>query len=141
MPAVKIGTKYQVTIPKEVFKKLHLQVGEWVEAIVQQGKIVLIPKQLTARPSIPRLNKEEQKILSKARKKISKIRTNHNRSVGLNNKEIKVAIKAGLVDPDQAWWWHEDWQKGEREADRDISMGRVSKAYDNIKEMVKDLDS
>ncbi|MBI4334193.1 MAG: hypothetical protein HY673_23260 [Chloroflexi bacterium] len=30
-----------------------------------------------------------------------------------------------LVDKDQAWFWTERWQKGEKEADDDIRAGRV----------------
>jgi hypothetical protein len=33
-------------------------------------------------------------------------------------------LKMGLVDPDQAWYWTEQWQAGEREADADIAAGR-----------------
>lgn len=29
-------------------------------------------------------------------------------------------------DPEQLWFWTEEWQKGEREADEDIKAGRVS---------------
>jgi hypothetical protein len=29
------------------------------------------------------------------------------------------------IDPDQRWFWTEEWQKGEAEADRDIREGRV----------------
>lgn len=31
-----------------------------------------------------------------------------------------------LIDPDQAWFWTEEWQKGEREADADIAAGRTT---------------
>ena len=30
-----------------------------------------------------------------------------------------------LIDASQAWFWTEEWQKGEREADEDIKAGRV----------------
>ena len=140
MHAVKIGAKHQVTIPKEVFEKLHLKVGEWVESIAQDGKIIFIPKQLTDKRPVPRLNKEEQKILAEAKEKIAKINTDTLHSIGLNNKEIKVAIKARLIDPDQAWWWYEDWQKGEREADKDLAKGRY-KQFDNIEDLIKELNS
>jgi AbrB family looped-hinge helix DNA binding protein len=33
-----------------------------------------------------------------------------------------------LVDADQAWFWTEAWQRGERQASRDILAGRVSPA-------------
>lgn len=139
MPAVKIGAKHQVTIPKEVFEKLQLKAGEWVEAVAQDGKLIFIPKQLTDKRPIPRLNKGEQKILSEAKEKIAKINTDALHSVGLNNKEIKGAVKAGLIDPDQAWWWHEDWQKGEREATEAIKKGEVLGPFENAKDAINAL--
>ena len=41
-----------------------------------------------------------------------------------------------LVDKDQAYFWTERWQAGEREADEDIRKGRVRK-FNDVKEMVK----
>jgi hypothetical protein len=32
-------------------------------------------------------------------------------------------------DPDQAWFWTEEWQAGEREADADIAAGRVTRFH------------
>lgn len=44
-----------------------------------------------------------------------------------------------LIDEDQSWFWTEEWQKGEREADEDIRKGRVTKTK-NIQELFKKLD-
>ena len=41
-----------------------------------------------------------------------------------------------LIDKSQAWFWTEEWQKGEREADEDIAAGRV-KEFDNIEDALK----
>lgn len=38
--------------------------------------------------------------------------------------EIVLKLKK-LVDKEQAWFWTERWQKGEREAEEDIRLGRV----------------
>jgi AbrB family looped-hinge helix DNA binding protein len=46
---------------------------------------------------------------------------------------LEVSVEAGtivmrpkkLIDADQAWFWTDEWQKGEREASRDIARGRV----------------
>ncbi len=37
-----------------------------------------------------------------------------------------MAAKVGLIDPDQRWWWTEEWQQGEREAEEDIAKGGLS---------------
>lgn len=139
MPAVKIGPKHQITIPKEVFEKLHLAVGDWIEAGVEQGRILLIPKQLTPKPPVPRLSKEEQQTLKRAKEKIAKIQAHLSRAKGLNNQEIRVALKVGLIDPDQVWWWHEDWQKGEREAEAAIKLGKLTGPFETAEELIKSL--
>lgn len=35
-----------------------------------------------------------------------------------------------LIDADQAWFWTDGWQRGEREASEDISKGRVRRSAD-----------
>ncbi len=70
-----------------------------------------------------------------SQKKINRIRTNLLHSKGLTNKEMAVAVKAGLLPEDQAWWWHERWQQLEREAERDIQKGMV-KRYNSTEELV-----
>jgi AbrB family looped-hinge helix DNA binding protein len=41
-----------------------------------------------------------------------------------------------LVDSSQAYFWTEEWQQGEREADEDIKAGRV-KTFDTADEAIK----
>ena len=40
---------------------------------------------------------------------------------------------------DQSWFWSEEWQAGEREAEEDIKAGRVKRA-NSVKEFLKDLE-
>ena len=44
-----------------------------------------------------------------------------------------------LVDKSQAYFWTESWQAGERQAEADISAGRV-KAFDSVEALIADLD-
>ena len=44
-----------------------------------------------------------------------------------------------LVDADQAWFWTDAWQAGEREASEDIAAGRMTRSA-NAREFVKDLE-
>ena len=46
MALVRVKGKYQVTIPKEVRRKLGLRVGDYLEVEVQGSAIVLKPKAL-----------------------------------------------------------------------------------------------
>jgi AbrB family looped-hinge helix DNA binding protein len=44
-----------------------------------------------------------------------------------------------LIDADQAWFWTEEWQKGEREASEDIAAGRTRRS-ESAKEFLETLD-
>lgn len=139
MPIVKIGPKHQVTIPKEVFDRLHLKPGDFLEATAQTGKVVMIPRQFSAEAPAPSLTKKEQEILSQAKEKIEHIQADILHSQGLTKEEAKVASKVGLIDPDQTWWWTEEWQKGEREAEKDIKEGRLYGPFGSVKEFRESL--
>lgn len=121
MSMVRIGPKHQVTIPKHIFDKLHLETGDFLEAVAQDGKIIMIPKGFTAKAPAPSLTKEEEEILLCAKEKISRIQTDLLNSQGLNDEEIEIAVRLKLIDPEQTWWWKEEWQKGEREAEKEIA--------------------
>lgn len=43
-----------------------------------------------------------------------------------------------LVDASQAWFWTPEWQKMEREADADVSAGRVHRA-NSVEELIASL--
>jgi bifunctional DNA-binding transcriptional regulator/antitoxin component of YhaV-PrlF toxin-antitoxin module len=134
MAAIRIGPKHQVTIPHEVFKALKLSVGDFLDAKTQGGRIVLTPMQLAAKLPAPRLSPAEQRTLARAKAKIERIRQDLLRARGLTPGEAGVAAKAGLIDPDQAYWWTEVWQKGERAAEADRRAGKFVGAFASIKE-------
>lgn len=140
MPVVKIGPKHQVTIPKEVFDQLHLKPGDFLEAITQGGRIIMVPRQLAAKAPVPSLTKKEQEILLRTKEKVEQIQKDILHSQGLTKQEAKVACKVGLIDPNQAWWWTEKWQKKEREAEKDVKEGKVKK-FTNVEDLIKDLHS
>ena len=45
------------------------------------------------------------------------------------------------VPKDQEWFWSEEWQKGEREANEDMEAGRITGPFDNVEELIADLNS
>lgn len=49
-----------------------------------------------------------------------------------------VIVPTVEIPKDQAWFWTEEWQKEEREADEDIKAGRV-KSFDNAEDLLKSL--
>ena len=140
MPAVRIGPKHQVTIPKEVFEALSLDVGDFLDAAAQGGRIILTPKQLAAKAPAPRLTPAEQRALVRAKAKIERIQRDLLHAQGLTKEESQVAAKAGLIDPDQMYWWTEAWQRGERVGEADVRAGRVLGPFATIeafKESIK----
>ena len=50
-----------------------------------------------------------------------------------------VLVPQKMIDKSQSYFWTEEWQKAEQEADADIKAGRV-KTFDTIDELFADLD-
>lgn len=53
----------------------------------------------------------------------------------LENGKI-VIVPVVSIPKDQAWFWSEEWQEGEREAEEDIKAGRVH-SFDDAEEAVE----
>ena len=49
MPYIRVKHKYQVTIPATIRKKIDLHEGDTLEAIEDNGKIVLVPQDIVNR--------------------------------------------------------------------------------------------
>ena len=50
-----------------------------------------------------------------------------------------LVSRAQIIDPDQAWFWNDRWQRMEREAQADLEAGRTV-TYANIAEALAALD-
>ena len=140
MPLVKIKPKGQITLPKSVRDSLGLSTGDLIEIDVQNGRGVIVPKRVVTAAPVPKLSEKEQRALGRAKQKIAAINKDMIHSKGLTREEADVAAKAGLIASDQKWFWLEEWQKGEREAERDYKEGRF-KEFDNAEAFLKHLDS
>jgi AbrB family looped-hinge helix DNA binding protein len=79
MALVRVKGKYQVTIPKEVRRKLGLRVGDYLEVEVQGSTILLKPKAL--------LDKDET--LEKLRTVLEKLRE---KRVALSEEEVEREV-------------------------------------------------
>jgi AbrB family looped-hinge helix DNA binding protein len=79
MALVRVRGKYQVTIPKEVRRKLGLRVGDYLEVEVQGSAILLKPKAL--------LDKDEA--LEKLRAVLEKLRE---RRAALSEEEVEREV-------------------------------------------------
>jgi AbrB family looped-hinge helix DNA binding protein len=49
MTQVRIKQKGQVTIPAALRKQMGMKEGDWLEALIRDGNIVLVPKQAKSR--------------------------------------------------------------------------------------------
>ena len=134
MSVVKVRPRRQVTIPKDIFSKLRLEEGDFMEAKAEDQKIVLIPKKLVTKTGVVPLSKEEQKILKKTQAKIERIKQDMVHSKGLSDEELAVAVKVRMIDPDQAWWWTEEWQKGERESQKEINEDNLLGPFSTVEQ-------
>lgn len=87
-----IRKRGQVTLPKSILERFHLEEGDSLELNIHEvtGEIIITPM---------------------------------------------VQVPAS-----QRWFWTEEWQKAEQEADDDIAAGRV-KAFNNIDDLIADLES
>ena len=141
MAVVKVRPRRQVTIPKEIFNQLHLEEGDFIEARAEDQKIIFVPKKLVTNTDIIPHSKGDQRILKKTQAKIEKIKHDMVHSKGLSEEEIAVAVKVGIVDRDQAWWWTEEWQKGEREAQKEINEGKLLGSFSTVEEFKAAIES
>jgi hypothetical protein len=48
-------------------------------------------------------------------------------------------VTDGRIDSEQAWFWTREWQQREREADKDLAAGRVTR-FDSDEEFLEALD-
>lgn len=138
MSTTRVRPRHQITIPKDVAERLHLEVGDILEAEAQSGKLVLAPQRAKAREQKPGLSPAEQKTLARVQGKIERIRKDSVSSRGLTPTEAALAVKAGLIASDQQWWWLEDWQQGERQAERDLRSGRT-RQFEDAGDLIRDL--
>lgn len=50
------------------------------------------------------------------------------------------AIDSIIKHDDQSWYWQQQWQLGEAEADNDKEEGRISRKFDNAEDLFPYLD-
>lgn len=51
-----------------------------------------------------------------------------------------VLVPKRVIDKDQAYFWTDAWQEGEREAEEDLREGRVER-FESLDELIADLDA
>ena len=135
----KVRKFYQVSLPARLSKKLGIAEGEDVEMEETEGGILVRPVTVTERVPAARLTPKEQRLLEKAKAKMATIKVDLASAKGLTKDAARVATKAGLIDPAQAWWRLEPWQKKERDAEVDLKTGRVSGPNEKVEDFINGL--
>ncbi len=74
MSLVKIGEKHQVTIPVEIFKKLRLRTGDFLEAVVEGNRLVFVPSKVIHKEDAWFYSKEWQTKEAEAEEDLKKSR-------------------------------------------------------------------
>ena len=72
MELTKVSPKHQITIPKEAFKKLNLEVGDFLEVDVTEEGLLLIPKTIISKDQSWFWSKEWQEKEKEADEAIAK---------------------------------------------------------------------
>jgi AbrB family looped-hinge helix DNA binding protein len=77
--------------------------------------------------SLTRIRGKGQLTLPEEVRRAANVEAGDYLEVSIRRGEIVMRPKK-LVDADQAWFWTDSWQKGEREASEDIRTGRTTKS-------------
>ncbi len=72
MQLTKISPKHQITIPKEAFKKLNLEIGDFLGVEVTEEGLLLVPKRLISKDQSWFWSKEWQEKEKEADEAIAK---------------------------------------------------------------------
>ena len=72
MPLVRVREKAQITIPSKIRKALSIKEGDYLEAEVEDNKIVLIPKILVDKASSVTLSEKGEEMLKEALEDVKK---------------------------------------------------------------------
>lgn len=72
MPLVQVREKAQIALPSKIRKALGIKEGDYLEAEVEDDKIVLIPKILVDKAKAVTLSKKGEKMLQEALEDVKK---------------------------------------------------------------------
>lgn len=62
-------------------------------------------------------------------------------NIDINIENNTIVIRPVVIIPkDQAWFWSKEWQKEEKQAEKDIKNGKVKK-FNSSQELFEDLDN
>jgi len=110
MAVVKVNITGEGHIPlgPEVLARVYMRAGDGVEIEpVARGVLSIRSRSLA----------QEEAWLAQVRRRMVRIRDSLAAAEGLTLDEILLAAQHNLIDPEQVYWWSEEWQAGEREVE------------------------
>jgi len=81
VPVVRVKEKAQVTLPNGVRKSLGIEIGDYLQVVVQDGRVVLTPQTLTDRLATVRLSADGERMLEQALDDVREGRTREHADV------------------------------------------------------------
>ncbi len=128
---VNITNEGHIPIGPEVLARVYMQAGDEVEIEPVTRGVLLIKSRSLA---------QEETRLAQVKQKMARIRDDLAAAEGLTLDELLLAAQYNLIDPDQGYWWSEEWQAGEREVEQEKETGQVM-AFENVDALLADLHS
>ncbi len=118
-------------IAPEVLAQAYLQAGD--EVVIQPvTRGVFLVKALSL--------VEETTLLAHLQEKISHLQQHLGDATGLTAGELFWAIQYHLIPEEQAYWWSESWQVGEREVEHAKQTGQVM-TFETVDSLLAELQT
>jgi len=128
---VNITGEGHIPLEAEVLARVSMRAGDEVEIEPVTRGVLLIKSRSLA---------QEEARLAQVRRKMVQIRDNLAAAEGLTLDEILLAAQYDLIDPEQGYWWSEEWQAGEREVEQERETGQVA-AFESVDALLAELHS
>lgn len=116
-------------IAPEVLTQAYLRAGDEVEIQPITRGVFLVKARSLA---------EETTLLAQIQEKISHLQQHLGDATGLTAGELFWAIQYHLIPQEQAYWWSESWQVGEREVEHAKETGQVM-TFETIESLLAEL--
>lgn len=133
MAVVKVSITDEGHIPvgPKVLARVYMRAGDEIEIEPVARGVLLIKSRSLA---------QEETRLTQIRQKMARIRQGLATAEGLTLDDLLLAAQYDLIDPEQGYWWSEEWQAGEREVEQEKETGQVA-AFESVDALLADLHS
>lgn len=128
---VNITSEGHIPLEPEVLARVYMRAGDEVEIEpITRGVLLIKSRSLT----------QEEAQLVQIKQRMARIRDDLASAEGLTLGEILLAAHYNLIDPEQGYWWSEEWQAGEREVEQEQETGQVA-TFESVDALLADLHS